>query len=191
VLAEIKRDGRTPSTPSLFATLFGRRLIYAASLALLLLACGLALQHFRHAANESQQEMAGDRHETREQQQPQQANVPSPSPQIKKQENVPQTVLAKESPRKRQRLSVEPAAEKQRVVPRQTDSARIENTQIATVPGATATVGSTNAASQSAPEVSRIEIQTADPNIRIIWLTPQKSEAPNPEKDNHENGDRK
>ena len=40
-------------------------------------------------------------------------------------------------------------------------------------------------------EVSRIEIQTADPNIRIIWLTPQKQEEPKPDRDNHENGDRK
>jgi hypothetical protein len=40
-------------------------------------------------------------------------------------------------------------------------------------------------------EVSRIEIQTADPNIRIIWLAPQKSEAPDPNEPKNENGERK
>jgi hypothetical protein len=28
-----------------------------------------------------------------------------------------------------------------------------------------------------APEVSRIEIQTSDPNIRIIWLSPKPDDA--------------
>jgi hypothetical protein len=32
----------------------------------------------------------------------------------------------------------------------------------------------------TAPEVTRIEIQTADPNIRIIWLTPKPQDATNP-----------
>lgn len=43
---------------------------------------------------------------------------------------------------------------------------------------------------EGAGEVSRIEIQTADPNIRIIWLAPAKPEPPTRDRDQHENGDR-
>ncbi len=46
----------------------------------------------------------------------------------------------------------------------------------------------------SASQVLRIEIQTADPNIRIIWLAPQEpreSEETNHDQDQHENGNRK
>jgi hypothetical protein len=32
-------------------------------------------------------------------------------------------------------------------------------------------------ATDAAPEVSRIEIQTSDPNIRIIWLSPKPEDA--------------
>jgi hypothetical protein len=31
---------------------------------------------------------------------------------------------------------------------------------------------------EASPQISRIEIQTADPNIRIIWLSPQESREP-------------
>ena len=55
-------------------------------------------------------------------------------------------------------------------------------------PAGTATPSVT---ANGAHEVSRIEIQTADPSIRIIWLAPQKSEAPNPNEPKNENGERK
>src|SRR5439155_8914135 len=45
----------------------------------------------------------------------------------------------------------------------------------------------------SSSEVSRIEMQTADPNIRIIWLAPRdsgKSEETNHDQDPHGNADR-
>jgi hypothetical protein len=35
---------------------------------------------------------------------------------------------------------------------------------------------------QKAGEVARIEIQTADPNIRIIWLAPQKADEAEPKR---------
>jgi hypothetical protein len=46
----------------------------------------------------------------------------------------------------------------------------------------------------SASQVSRIEIQTADPNIRIIWLVPRESREPeenNHDQDQPENSNRK
>ena len=70
-----------------------------------------------------------------------------------------------------------------------------------TAPGATpaGAVGSAPWAGAAVPsaaapapgaEVSRIEIQTADPNIRIIWLAPRKSEDPARNQDEHPNPDR-
>jgi len=47
---------------------------------------------------------------------------------------------------------------------------------------------------EASSQVSRIEIQTADPNIRIIWLSPRESREPaekNHDQDPRENGNRK
>jgi hypothetical protein len=47
---------------------------------------------------------------------------------------------------------------------------------------------------ESTSQVSRIEIQTADPNIRIIWLSPRESREPdgtNHDQDHPETGNRK
>lgn len=47
---------------------------------------------------------------------------------------------------------------------------------------------------ETTSQVSRIEIQTADPNIRIIWLSPRESREPaekNHDQDPRENGNRK
>lgn len=46
----------------------------------------------------------------------------------------------------------------------------------------------------SSSQISRIEIQTADPNIRIIWLVPREpreGEESNDDQDHNENGNRK
>ncbi|MDQ1524225.1 MAG: hypothetical protein QOE47_2149 [Pyrinomonadaceae bacterium] len=47
---------------------------------------------------------------------------------------------------------------------------------------ASAATGASNSSEQAtaAPEVSRIEIQTSDPNIRIIWLSPVAEETARP-----------
>ena len=52
---------------------------------------------------------------------------------------------------------------------------------------------SASSARSSASQLSRIEIQTANPNIRIIWLAPRESrtrEEVNHDQDQNENGDR-
>jgi hypothetical protein len=213
VLAEIARDRRTPSKPSLVAALFsGRRLAYAMTFALLLLACFLALPHLRRATRETPREIAHV---------PQDKNDPSPekvlavntpsttnhattsmnsqpgdnrrddsesrAPLIK----VKRNAVEFRHDMKTRRDALATAGTPQRVrdevavAPR----ASLDPARVVTASGASA-VESANAASQSAPEVSRIEIQTADPNIRIIWLTPRKAEEPSPNHDNHENGDR-
>jgi hypothetical protein len=210
VLDEIKRDQQTPSTPSLFTTLFGRRLIYAASLALLLLACGLALQHFRRTANESPQQMAKDQPERREQPQPTGAPVQQ-SREIKQRVTAPPVVLASTNPPKGRSLSSKPSASLRSKRGMTSDSVLHQAAGshnplglIAYEPGVVQRMTNTNGSgihvngsrdrafnvTPGSNEVSRIEIQTADPNIRIIWLTPPKSEAPDPERDKNENGER-
>jgi len=81
-----------------------------------------------------------------------------------------------------------------------TQAARINRAQIAQAIESPVSVGPVTleaapgaAGSASSPsEVSRIEIQTANPNIRIIWLTPREaSEESNRDQDQHKNGTRK
>jgi hypothetical protein len=202
VLDEIKRDAATPTSPTPFlappssfiAALFGRRLIYAASVALLLVACGLALYHVRRGTNEPPHEMARDGREQHEQSQPLPTRDSSPTPprELEKREPAPRVVLASANTRNSRRLSGASSAVKHGITPRQTELAQTNIAPLASLPGVSRTAATTaDAASQPAVEASRIEIQTADPNIRIIWLTPQKSEAPTPERDRHENGDTK
>ncbi|MFL6228419.1 MAG: hypothetical protein ACJ741_06535, partial [Pyrinomonadaceae bacterium] len=66
------------------------------------------------------------------------------------------------------------------------DAAEVANVPHGSINSTAVAREAANATGQPAAEVSRIEIQTADPNIRIIWLAPQKSEAPSPERDRNE-----
>jgi hypothetical protein len=73
------------------------------------------------------------------------------------------------------------------------------STNVGAVLVESATLAGSSAASSlseraSVSQVSRIEIQTADPNIRIIWLSPRESREPaenNHDQDPRENGNRK
>lgn len=69
-------------------------------------------------------------------------------------------------------------------------SPRVTTPKSAAFPGSASSVSGRAFASQ----VSRIEIQTADPNIRIIWLGPRaslQSDEINHDQDQHENGSRR
>jgi hypothetical protein len=58
---------------------------------------------------------------------------------------------------------------------------------------ATSGIASVSATRTFSSQLTQIEIQTANPNIRIIWLVPRESEQPtkrNTEPDQNENGDR-
>jgi anti-sigma-K factor RskA len=199
VLDEIKRDRPTPSTPSLFATLFGRRLVYAASFAVALIVLALAFQLARRNVRESNQPIAARGNEQPRFVRPNDV-APSPPRRQDQAATPPQNLLANVS---RHARSSRPATSTRRDANERVTSTYDKGTQSESIAGTSVarattafetvptTTESTRASVESAPEVSRIEIQTADPNIRIIWLTPQKSEAPNPERDKHENGDRK
>jgi hypothetical protein len=212
VLAEIAHDQRTPSAPSFFNALFRRRLAHAATFALLLLACLMALQHLRRNTRQMPQQIVT----TQDMNDPSRekeiaVDAPSPSPEHsttltnsyssdnRRSDSESRALFVKAKRRERElhpdwkikRDAMASAGTLQRVpdeialVPR----ASLDPVHAMMASGASA-VASSNAASQSAPEVSRIEIQTADPSIRIIWLSPRKAEEPGADPDNHENGDR-
>lgn len=221
VLARIGRD-REPSPPAslLAALFFGRRFIYAASLAIVAAACLFAFQHLRHDARGTKHEIADAREATPEatdkqnsamitlQSSPQSPQILSSSssllqsPQRVRDEKLARAVSANSSRRR---------IEAQRDATERHDATRTEiashdrdvvaQAMSSSVNGASSGIASSvrsnaqtaivSASPTSAAEVSRIEIQTADPNIRIIWLTPQKSEEPKLDRDKQENGDRK
>jgi hypothetical protein len=189
VLKRISRD-REPSTPSFVAALFGRRLAYATTFAVALVALALALQHFRGGVRETTpQERRG-------------WPEASPQPNVKNNETTPKLTYAATNPRREPTRRAAPdqrrepmpqtlardgeRAQLARVMPSSVDGAREASESAPTAVGSAPA-----AAANAAPEVSRIEIQTADPNIRIIWLAPKVSEAPGPNEPKNENGERK
>jgi hypothetical protein len=202
VLEKIARD-HEPSTPSFVAALFGRRAAYATAFAVALFALAFALQHLRGGTRkhtpplaQGQQNAHAPKQERREE--------PKASPQLnaKKNEPTPQPTFMASSPYRQ--LMRRDAPERRRepmpkTIARDDESAMIAEVTPSSVDGAHepresgSPVGgsATSATASAAPGVSRIEIQTADPNIRIIWLAPQKPEETKIDRDQHENGDRK
>ena len=217
VLEQLSRD-RGPSTPSLVAALFGRRLAYAATFAVALIAVALALQHFRVGDHVTPREIADA---------PQPISAPTKD-QSQRVISAPLGAGADEAARwsslaasrSRRGLSrrIGQASTRASVgnvighkaIEQSPSSVRNPLTLLAYEPGVVQRSqggagerihvnGSRDRAfnvdidgiDADSAEVSRIEIQTADPNIRIIWLAPQKSEAPDPNEPKNENGERK
>lgn len=201
VLEKISRD-REPSTPSFVAALFGRRLAYATTFAVALIALALALQHFRNSVRETPQELAHGRQNTNAPKQDRQRESEA-SPQLNAKKNEPTPKLTYTATIPRREPTRRDAPERRRdPIPtpamRDNESAMIAQVSPSSINDAHEASESASPANvlvpstaTAAPEVSRIEIQTADPNIRIIWLAPQKSEAPNPNEPKNENGERK
>jgi hypothetical protein len=202
VLEQISRD-REPSTPSPVAALFGRRLAYATAFAVALFALAPAFQHFR-----------GGRRETTPRElvitPPQIVDTPRPErrtdavsptrPDAVRNAPSPKLTYAaaiqrggstrRDATRDRYALTPEPAARDERDMIAQAPPS-FNGAHEAGGPALPVAGSATSAKTNPAPEVSRIEIQTADPNIRIIWLAPPKSEAPDPNEPQNENGERK
>ncbi|MCA1815069.1 MAG: zf-HC2 domain-containing protein [Acidobacteria bacterium] len=224
VLARVRAD-REPTSPSGFVAslFFGRRLVYAASLAAVAFACLVAFQHFRHGGRETQPEIAdaaqgaqqagGDGTPTT----PQKQTTTQPK---RRQESAGGAEIAPSGAAvtRRRTADVRVAAFNRNgatnlhgtterrdapVVAPRDGGALIAQALSPPKNGAASVVaggGSQSSGVSASPSargasaegaLSRIEIQTADPTIRIIWLTPLKQEEPKPDRDNHENGDRK
>ncbi|HKP72286.1 MAG TPA: zf-HC2 domain-containing protein [Pyrinomonadaceae bacterium] len=178
VLAQIKRD-RTPAPPPRsFASLFNTRLAYAAALAVLVIAGALSLRNFsrRTTGDDAQQPaVVAVVNNNR-------APAPTETPTIPKLTG--RESLNVTTPRVERR---ERAERTQRATRRSPAQARqtpphVEQNLVASTNAATRRVVGQEIAGGEAsakPEVSRIEIQTSDPNIRIIWLA-AKTDAPEP-----------
>jgi hypothetical protein len=203
VLERIARE-REPSTPSFVAALFGRRLAYATTFAVALFALALALQHFRGGVRETPQEFAQRQQNVNTPKQEQRGELESPHlPNAAVQnEPTPKLIYMATSPRRESTRRITPDRPREsrpKTVARDDESAMIaqvtpssiNDAQEAGESASPADAAASQSAATAAPEVSRIEIQTADPNIRIIWLAPPKSEAPNPNEPENENGERK
>jgi hypothetical protein len=203
VLARIRRD-HTFAPPSPFSRFFDARLAYAASLALLLLVAALAL-HSRtprtpeenvrramiadadqgrtaalltrrtprasepgsdgaQASNPPGQLARGATGGARRASKPSLAKA-NPKIRIVRKETTPGLASAQRTPSHAGRNSPPPTAA---AAPPRANASEI------------AVAGNSGVATDAPGEVSRIEIQTSDPNIRIIWLSPATEDAAQP-----------
>ena len=186
VLADIGRD-RTLSKPSLFRP----RWLYATAFAAVVIASGLMLQHFSRTRRTASQNLTLAPQVTGQPKSDQAKRTSgSSSPQS------PGRSGGKFGPVRRPDAS--DSAQAGRKNNEQIAQATQAPTSVAPVgfDSTTLSDGSVSSSSGLAPssQVSRIEIQTANPNIRIIWLAPQESEGTeetNRDQDQHENGNRK
>jgi hypothetical protein len=205
VLGEITRD-RMLSKPSLFRP----RWLYATAFAAIVIASGVMLQHFGSARRGTPQGLAlapqvSDQPTSGQAREANSSSLPqlSESPQApRKSRGLPgtlraqsQKVLALVNPHgsSRQFEAVrKPNASDTDQTARdsgtQIEPAMPSSTRVGPVALESATLsgGSASSLSERASDsqVSRIEIQTADPNIRIIWLSPRESREP--EENNHD-----
>ena len=190
VLREIDDAPPPPAFARLTAILFGRRaLALAACVAFLVVVAGslaLYLRERREGAGSGPRQLAGSPLET-------QTKTPAPainSPAIRADERRPKTTatIAAPTPHRRQFVANFPRA------PRAKRDARMAEPATPQLPEAAATRDPQmdNAASRgdeteamsevavvAAPaerKMLRIELQTGDPNVRIIWLSPQEPE---------------
>ena len=203
VIGKIAHD-RMPLRPSLFR----RRWLYATALAAIVIASGVMLQHFSRARRDNPQDPA---FASLVSSQPASglaigANAAS-SPQSSEQPPRPRKAQRPqlhsvglnarrgskqfEPVRKPDTLDIAQAVPDKR--PRISPAMQATNVEPVSLGPATLSGGSPSSPSgrAPAPQVSRIEIQTADPNIRIIWLAPQESRGPEEtrhDQDQPENG---
>jgi hypothetical protein len=200
VLAQIRRD-RTPAPPSRFSTLFNARLAYAASFALLFIVAALALHNYPRRTPEdgTQQKLIAGEDRARPTV-PATIKTPPPTPPESKERPIPRPLDE----------SARVAASSGRRAPKSPlpgSHAKIESAQTASLRGlhvtsrapsrvrrnspalpvaataqaeAIAAQGASGRAANALPEVSHIEIQTSDPNIRIIWLSPDTKDQARP-----------
>jgi hypothetical protein len=163
----------------MFAPLFNRRFAYAVSLGLIVIAGALSFHSFSRRTSDD-----GERQ-------------PTVIANVNSKHTAPPTVTTIATTAKRENLSVAPtqvgkrakivnaqSVAQQRRVRAQRTPPSVEQNLVALTNGTTQQVVAqeiaTNGVEAAAqPEVSRIEMQTSDPNIRIIWLAP-KAEAMQP-----------
>jgi hypothetical protein len=168
VLADIER-GRILSKPSLFRP----RWLYATALAAVVIASGVMLQHFSRTRHPASQNLALAPQVTGQPESDQaKGNSVSSSPQSLGRSG------GKSGPVRRPDAS--DRAQAGRKSSEQIAQAMQAPTSVGPVGLDSATLSDGSVSSSSglalSSQVSRIEIQTANPNIRIIWLAPRESQ---------------
>ncbi len=173
VLSQIEpqrpRTRRFPPPAWFFVPHLNRPLAFAASVALLCLFAALAYQFvFKRDADQShEQAIRNEQH--------------SPSPSAPRQAAAPARLKENEMARDPQPSHDSPVNRRPLPLPALVPQLRDEQTQSVAIRPESTPPSAAGAQTTPAEEISRIEIQTADPNIRIIWLTP-KADASAPTK---------
>lgn len=184
VLGQIASD-QMLSKPSLFR----RSWIYATAFAALVIVSAMMLQHFVSTRRETPPIVARAPQATDQPTSPTEVPSPERKHELRGTRSAQSNnVLAFANRRGSSRHSEETRIPNELVAVQARDS----SAQIAPVMQSSISVGPV--AREASSQVSRIEIQTADPNIRIIWLSPRESREPvenNHDKDPRENGNRK
>jgi hypothetical protein len=189
VLREIDDAPPPPAFARLTAILFGRRaLALAACIAFLVAAGSLALylRERREAVGSGPRQLAGSPRET--QTEPAAPVINSPAIRDDERQPKPTPTIVAPTPHRRQLIvdfrRATRAKRDARMLERLThvlaQDAVPNDTQAAgaTSPGAEAAAASEVAvvAAPAERKMLRIELQTGDPNVRIIWLSPQEPE---------------
>jgi hypothetical protein len=193
VLTEIKREHTRLAPPARIASLFNARFAYAASLAFLLaVVAALSLHSYvgrtsvdtappqKHMIADTNHERSGTTEATPVSTQAKEGGRQTLSPLVEttRENKKHGSQVAQLSSSQRRANNGRAQNETQRSVNSLKHTASYaKRNPLAPVVAATAEnkeqIASINVATDAVPEVSRIEIQTADPNIRIIWLSPK------------------
>jgi Putative zinc-finger len=187
VLADIERERVVPK-PSLFR----RRWLYATAFAAVVITSGIMLQHFNSTRLQAGQSLALAPLVTG-------PPILAPANDVSVSSSLQSHALSATARAQIRVKSRRPEASESAQIPRDERGRIAEATQSSTRSQPdTAVLSGGSAASRpgdaSSSEVSRIEIQTANPNIRIIWLAPRESqgtEETNSNQDQPKNGNRK
>ena len=185
VLGEIASN-QMPAKPSLFRP----RWLYATAFAAIVIVSGVMLQHFAGTRHEPPRDLARAP-QAADQPTPRSSEGPLPGKKHEltgKQNGSSNSLLALANPHG----SFRHFAELRKPDALVTQAALVSGAQIEPAMQSSTSLGPV--ALETSSQVSRIEIQTADPNIRIIWLSSRESREPdgtNHDQDHPETSNRK
>lgn len=194
VMREIEAEQTRPAPFAAFRQLFApRTLAVAASLALLVACALVAFQLYRRVAPTPQtaRETARQTNTHADEAPPEKTNN-APAPVVRQHEQVEDApvVAQHDEPRRRSLGAIERASSRTRHVASQHAQSMAHASAPTVESSASNQTGQptqleTVAVNQAAPlteiaerKLTRIELQTADPNVRIIWLSPRADDTP-------------
>lgn len=169
VLDKITRDRRLSRAP-----LFRRRWVYATAFAAIVIAAGVVLQYYGNSGRQTPRGLALSPPVTDQATSPRQKEGTDSLPSSRQSKGTPRVARPSVQALVNQRRS----SGQTKTVQQANTSDATQNTLDKNIQIAQAMPLGESPSSPSgravASQISRIEIQTADPNIRIIWLGPQE-----------------